>query len=69
MGLKSMILKMMNRMSSELKSDQNGIEIPLCMINNPPPYMLKSDQNGIEICYSHWKLGWGFKVKIRPKWD
>ena len=31
--------------------------------------MLKSDQNGIETRVEDRKLGDGFCVKIRPKWD
>ena len=35
-----------------LKSDQNGIEIQMCILGEGLSLLLKSDQNGIEITLS-----------------
>ena len=51
-----------------LKSDQNGIEMRLCMCFLVFSTRLKSDQNGIEMSPATRAAQWGI-VKIRPKWD
>ena len=60
--------KVKGRKDSILKSDQNGVEIPLFSYSVWFFLSLKSDQNGVEIITL--VIGWSsmIEIKIRPKW-